>query len=104
MGAVNSVTGALTTALSDWSATIGGTTAFINKSESTLATATEDTRRIMGGRPAREKGWAFFSERVSAASKIGGSLGGGFSRERRLQNNTLVVANWELGPVFGLHR
>src|SRR3981189_210055 len=78
MGAVNNITGALTTALSDWSATIGGTTEFINKSESPLATPTEDTRRIVGWRPARETGWAFFSELLSAFSNIAGSLDGGF--------------------------
>jgi hypothetical protein len=48
MGDVNNVTGALTTALSDWSATIGGTTAFINKSERIPATTSEETRRIIG--------------------------------------------------------
>jgi hypothetical protein len=48
MGDVKSVTGALTTALSDWSATIGGTTEFINRSERILATASEETRRIIG--------------------------------------------------------
>jgi hypothetical protein len=88
----------LTTALSDWSATIGGTTAFINKSESTLATATEDTRRIMGWRPARETGWAFFSERLSAVSNIAGSLDGWFSRERSLQKNALVGDSLENCP------
>jgi hypothetical protein len=48
IGAVSSVTGASTTALSDWSAMIGGTTAFSSKSASTPATAREETRRITG--------------------------------------------------------
>src|SRR3979490_141429 len=92
MGAVRSVIGALTTALSDWSATIGGTTAFINKSESTLATPTEDTRRIMGGRPARETGWAFFSELLSAFSNIAGSLDGVVSPESAASKKLLLLA------------
>ncbi len=48
MGDVNSVVGALTTALSDWSATIGGRTVVIIKSERMPATPNEDTRRIIG--------------------------------------------------------
>src|SRR5882672_10805181 len=105
MGAVTSVTGALTTALSDWSATIGGTTAFINKSERTLATPKEDTRRIMGWRPARETGWTFFLELLSAFSNIAGSLdGGGFSRKRSLQRILLLGKVWKIFPVWQVTR
>jgi hypothetical protein len=98
MGAVNNITGALTTALSDWSATIGGTTEFINKSESTLATPTEDTRRIVGWRPARETGWAFFSELLSAFSNIAGSLDGWFLQRAQPPQNTLVGDSLENCP------
>jgi hypothetical protein len=73
MGDVNSVTGALTTALSDWSATIGGTTAFINKSERILATTSEETRRITGWRLARETAGVFLAELGSAFLDIAGS-------------------------------
>src|SRR6266478_6045596 len=63
MGDVNNVTGALTTALSDWSATIGGRTAFINKSERIPATTSEETRRIIGW-----PGWVFLAELLSTVS------------------------------------
>jgi len=68
MGDVNNVTGALTTALSDWSATIGGTTAFINKSERIPATTSEETRRIIGWPLAREAAWVFLAELLSTVS------------------------------------
>src|SRR5260370_7391341 len=74
MGDVNNVTGALTTALSDWSATIGGTTAFINKSERIPATTSEETRRIIGWPLAREAAWVFFGEFRSTSSGIAGSV------------------------------
>src|SRR5258706_14192826 len=73
MGDVNNVTGALPTALSDWSATIGGTTAFINKSERIPATTIEETRRIIGWPLAREAAWVFFAELRSTSSGIAGS-------------------------------
>src|SRR5258705_6808804 len=76
MGDVNSVIGALTTALSDWSATIGGTTAVIIRSESTLATTSEEARRIAGWRRTRETGSGFLAELLSAVSNITGSLDG----------------------------
>ena len=86
IGAVRSVTGALTSALSDWSATMGGTTAFINKSESTLATTSEETRRITGWRRARETGSDLVAELPSTVENIAGSSWiGGVSRERSLQ-------------------
>jgi hypothetical protein len=85
MGAVNSATGALTTALSDWSATIGGTTAFISSSERILATTSEETRRITGWRPVRETGRVFLAERWSTLSGIAGSWMSDVVRERSLQ-------------------
>jgi len=101
MDAVNNITGALTTALSDWSATIGGTTEFINKSESTLATPTEDTRRIVGWRPARETGWAFLSELLSAFSNIAGSLDGWFLQRAQPPKNILLLGTiWKIVPVW----
>jgi len=85
MGAVNSVTGALTTALSDWSATIGGTTAFTNRSERILATASEETRRITGWRPALEIAEVFLVEVRSILAGIADSRMSDVFRERSLQ-------------------
>src|SRR6266436_863087 len=68
MGDVNSVIGALTTALSDWSATIGGTTVVIIRSESTLATTSEEARRIAGWRRTRETGSGSLAKLLSAVS------------------------------------
>jgi hypothetical protein len=76
-----------------------------------LATPTEDTRRIMGWRPARETGWAFFSELPSAFSNIAGSLDGGwFLQKAKPPKNTLVresledfpglASNKEVGVLF----
>src|SRR6202011_2174769 len=91
---VRSVMGALTTALSDWSATIGGTTAFTSKSESTPATTSDDTRRIIGGRRVRETGSGFLAELPSMVSNIVGSLDGLVSpRERGLQKISIVVGD-----------
>jgi len=93
MGDVNSVIGALTTALSDWSATIGGTTVVIIRSESTLATTSEEARRIAGWRRTRETGSGSLAELLSAVSNITGSLDSGFSRERSLQKITILVVD-----------
>src|SRR5882762_6847285 len=93
MGDVNSVMGASTTALSDWSATIGGTTVVIIRSESTLATTSEEARRIAGWRRTRETGSGSLAELLSAVSNITGSLDSGFSRERSLQKIIILVVD-----------
>jgi hypothetical protein len=77
--------GALTTARSDWSATIGGTTVVIIRSESTLATTSEEARRIMGWRLAREAVCGFLAELWSTFSGIAGSRMSDVFRERSLQ-------------------
>src|SRR5258708_37150588 len=79
--------GALPTALSDWSATIGGTTAFIDSSERMLATTSEETRRIMGWRLAPEAAGAFAAELLSTFSDIAGSWMCDVFRERSLHNS-----------------
>jgi hypothetical protein len=54
-------------------------------SDSTLATISDDTRRITGWRRAREIGAGFPAEILSTVSNIAGSLRGVmFSRERSL--------------------
>src|SRR5882672_2607492 len=93
MGDVNSDMGASTTALSDWSATIGGTTVVIIRSESTLATTSEEARRIAGWRRTRETGSGSLAELLSAVSNITGSLDSGFSRERSLQKIIILVVD-----------
>jgi hypothetical protein len=65
--------GAFTTALSDWSATIGGTTAVSIRSERMLATTSEDARTIIGWRCVCERGPAFVAELRSTLSGITGS-------------------------------
>src|SRR3982074_2189769 len=77
--------GALTTARSDWSATIGGTTVVIIRSESTLATTSEEARRIIGWRLVRETRWVFLAELWSTFSGIAGSRMSDVFRERSLQ-------------------
>src|ERR1700704_1466244 len=84
---------------------IGGTTAFINKSESTLATAREETRRITGWRRARETGWLFVAALLSAVSDIAGSLGGVMSPESAASKKLLLLATvLEICPGFASNK
>jgi hypothetical protein len=104
MGAVRSVTGALTTALSHWSATIGGTTALIGKSESTLVTTSEETRRITGWRRARETGSVLLAE-LSTVSSMAGSLDGLMSPESAASKKYLLFGKvWKIVPVLQVTR
>jgi hypothetical protein len=84
---------------------IGGTTVVIIRSERTLATTSEEARRIIGWRPAWGTGSGFLAELLSTVSSIAGSLGGVMSPESAASKKYLLLgAVWKIVAVLQVTR